>query len=520
MPARVFRDALLPGPPVASGCHYDAKHSGEHDVGICAPIILGTRRRIPAIHEYSGAKRAFTLMLVGSSVVLIGIIALIAAKILRVKTSQTPKLATPPLPPLRKALLFCTVGYNFDEATDLKNKMPCDYLIYSDMIANNGTFVPLYGPRSWNAYKTALGSAPSTVIGGVSFSLSEGIGQNSTFDVIERQQAVVQSFVRQRMFALGTFDFEPMAGVQILALKKFFAEQLCRPSTGEVGNLSELLPTHIGTRLQTNREDRDAVPRSTMSLLKNHGRRIVPGEVRLVSRGLKKFDGHAHVSVVVQITAYNLLMLQRLRQLIEISTLIVETHITLREAHIGGHTDCHAYPISAVGIRNLANNSLPRLDVAEHAVSTSRTLGDMFRIVFSSSMGVMVYKQILDKPITRFRDACSTWNMGDYDVTCDDTLKKEQEETDLAAFAIANSGQYLFSFEDETSLKKKMERYLPSISDGWCLFDVHRDVYWTCGITIPPNAPPNQAIDITNSPAPMQRVVKVKQLIVDIKRQR
>lgn len=92
-------------------------------------------------------------------------------------------------------------------------------------------------------------------------------------------------------------------------------EQLCRPSTGEVGNLSELLPTHIGTRLQTNREDRDAVPRSIMSLLKNHGRRIVPGEVRLVSRGLKKFDGHAHVSVVVQITAYNLLMLQRLRQL-------------------------------------------------------------------------------------------------------------------------------------------------------------------------------------------------------------
>ncbi|KAH6924170.1 hypothetical protein HPB50_013248 [Hyalomma asiaticum] len=60
-------------------------------------------------------------------------------------------------------------------------------------------------------------------------------------------------------------------------LPEHAAEKLCRPSTGEVGNLSELLPTHIGTRLQTNREDRDAVPRSTMSLLKNHGRRIVPG---------------------------------------------------------------------------------------------------------------------------------------------------------------------------------------------------------------------------------------------------
>ncbi|KAL1484457.1 hypothetical protein MTO96_032573, partial [Rhipicephalus appendiculatus] len=202
----------------------------------------------------------------------------------------------------------------------------------------------------------------------------------------------------------------------------------------------------------------------------------------------------------------------------ELNTLIVETHITLREAHLGGHTDCHAYPISAVGNKNLANNTVPRLEVAEHAVNLSRSRGDLFRMVFSSTMGVMVYKQVQNKPISRFREQCSTWNMGDYDVTCDPDLNKQLEESDMASYAIVNNGQYLFSFEDEKSLKRKLERYLPASSDGWCLFDVHRDVYWTCGINIPPNVQPNQPIDISNSPQPMQRAEMVKTLMGTIKR--
>ncbi|XP_037523789.2 uncharacterized protein LOC119401011 [Rhipicephalus sanguineus] len=411
---------------------------------------------------------ACTVLLVGSSVLLIGVVAFIAAKILLLKKAELakPEVTVPATTtvglPLRKPLLFCTVGYNFEEAEDLKKKMPCDYLIYSDVIANNKTFVPLYGPRSWSAFKTVLGEAPSSVTGGLSFSLSEGIGPDSTFDIINKQQAALQAFIRLRMIAMGTFDYEPTAGVPISSLKSFFKF------------LNKTLPrspnsmVFLGVFLATN------------------------------------IIADAFIADVSKIT--------------EISTLIVETHITLREAHLGGHTDCHAYPISAVGIKNLANNTVPRLEVAEHAVNVSRSRGDLFRMVFSSTMGVMVYKQIQNKPISRFRDQCSTWNMGDYDVTCDPDLNKQLEESDMASFAIVNSGQYLFSFEDDKSLKRKLERYLPASSDGWCLFDVHRDVYWTCGINIPPSVQPNQAIDISNSPQPMLRAEKVKALMSTIKR--
>ncbi|XP_070380595.1 uncharacterized protein [Dermacentor albipictus] len=323
----------------------------------------GQAPAIVVVPRASGAKRAFTLVLGISAVVFIGTVLVIAARLMLLKSSERAvKITTTPKPVrvehqnLRPPLLFCTVGYTFEDDQDLLgSELPCDYLIYSDLIANNGTFAPLYGTRSWDAYKT---------------------------------------------------------------------------------------------------------------------------------------------------------------------------------------------------------------EVAEHAVNLSRSRGDMFRVVFSSTMGVMVYKQVQGKQLDHFRQPCSTWNMGDYDVTCDPGLDKKLEENDLASYAVANRGAYLFSFEDNKSLTRKtaagakrsrslaahanprtqatsaperlscrpqcwvtpttgatqMERYLPASSDGWCLFDVHRDVYWTCGLTIPTNPVPDTPIEIKNAPTPMQRVKTVKGLMRSIKR--
>ncbi|XP_070380581.1 uncharacterized protein [Dermacentor albipictus] len=470
----------------------------------------GQAPAIVVVPRASGAKRAFTLVLGISAVVFIGTVLVIAARLMPVKITTTPKPVRVEHQNLRPPLLFCTVGYTFEDDQDLLgSELPCDYLIYSDLIANNGTFAPLYGTRSWDAYKTvsqALGMATLTA-GGVSFTLSEGAGQNSTLDVIQQRDQIVKSFITDRMLALGAFDYEPTAGVPLSKLKDFFKY------------LNKTLPSQdpasmvfLGVFLATN------------------------------------VIADAFIADISQIP--------------EISTLILETHITLRQAHLGGHTDCHAYPISAVGIKNLANNTVPRLEVAEHAVNLSRSRGDMFRVVFSSTMGVMVYKQVQGKQLDHFRQPCSTWNMGDYDVTCDPGLDKKLEENDLASYAVANRGAYLFSFEDNKSLTRKtaagakrsrslaahanprtqatsaperlscrpqcwvtpttgatqMERYLPASSDGWCLFDVHRDVYWTCGLTIPTNPVPDTPIEIKNAPTPMQRVKTVKGLMRSIKR--
>lgn len=419
----------------------------------------------------SGAKRAFTLMLGGATVVFIGIILVIAAKLLllkrtegAVKVIKTPKPVKTVNLNLRPPLLFCTLGYNFEDEKDL-NAVPCDYLIYSDLIAHNMTFYPLYGQRSWNAYIAALSTAAAST-GGISFSLSEGIGPNSTFDLMEDRGFIVKAYVTQGMLALGTFDYEPTAGVPLSRLKNFFKY------------LNKTLPP-LGIN-----------PHSMV-----------------------------YLGVILATNVIADSFISEVSEIPEIATLVLQTHITLREAHLGGHTDCHAYPISAVGIKNLANNTVPRLEVAEHALNLSRSLGDKFRIVFSSTMGVMVYKQMQGQFMQRFRQPCSTWNMGDYDVTCDPELEKKLDESDLAPYATEKKGMYLFSFEDEKSLTMKMERYLPSSSDGWCLFDVHRDVYWTCNLQIPATATPDKPFEIKQSPEPMKRVKKVKSLMASIKRE-
>ncbi|XP_070380594.1 uncharacterized protein [Dermacentor albipictus] len=276
----------------------------------------GQAPAIVVVPRASGAKRAFTLVLGISAVVFIGTVLVIAARLMLLKSSERAvKITTTPKPVrvehqnLRPPLLFCTVGYTFEDDQDLLgSELPCDYLIYSDLIANNGTFAPLYGTRSWDAYKTvsqALGMATLTA-GGVSFTLSEGAGQNSTLDVIQQRDQIVKSFITDRMLALGAFDYEPTAGVPLSKLKDFFKY------------LNKTLPSQdpasmvfLGVFLATN------------------------------------VIADAFIADISQIP--------------EISTLILETHITLRQAHLGGHTDCHAYPISAVGIKNLANNTVPRL---------------------------------------------------------------------------------------------------------------------------------------------------------------
>ncbi|XP_077491624.1 uncharacterized protein LOC144102185 [Amblyomma americanum] len=184
-------------------------------------------------------------------------------------------------------------------------------------------------------------------------------------------------------------------------------------------------------------------------------------------------------------------------------TIIFQTHILLKGDNVGGHTDCYTYPISAVGPKNLANNSHPILPVAEYAVNTSRAEEDKFRVMFSSTMGVMVYSSKKGRALTKLREPCENYYMANMELACADGLKKAFEETDMSQYAITADGQYLFAYDDMQSITAKVQRYLPSISDGWCLFDIHRDMYWACD----------------KASVPLFRVQGVSKLLKDIKRE-
>ncbi|KAK8766337.1 hypothetical protein V5799_006878 [Amblyomma americanum] len=93
--------------------------------------------------------------------------------------------------------------------------------------------------------------------------------------------------------------------------------------------------------------------------------------------------------------------------------------------------------------------------VAEYAVNTSRAEEDKFRVMFSSTMGVMVYSSKKGRALTKLREPCENYYMANMELACADGLKKAFEETDMSQYAITADGQYLFAYDDMQSITAK-----------------------------------------------------------------
>ncbi|KAL3249114.1 hypothetical protein MRX96_056174 [Rhipicephalus microplus] len=150
--------------------------------------------------------------------------------------------------------------------------------------------------------------------------------------------------------------------------------------------------------------------------------------------------------------------------------------------------------LSAMGVLNfqrhlgVSSNTLSaafRAGAAEAAYSL-RMRGDKFRLLFSSTMAVVVFvgDGESDEPM-KTNDACERAFMMDLDVTCNDTLTGRQnnyDQTNKYAFATFHYGghRYFATYESEESLADKLNMYLRTYSDGWAMFEVQRDLWKTC----------------------------------------
>ncbi|KAL3249106.1 hypothetical protein MRX96_056176 [Rhipicephalus microplus] len=168
-----------------------------------------------------------------------------------------------------------------------------------------------------------------------------------------------------------------------------------------------------------------------------------------------------------------------------LTTIILQTHVhgdpelPLNES---SKDRCRVLPVSAI------NAQLQHQDFAgaAEAAYSLRMRGDKFRLLFSSTMAVVVFvgDGESDEPM-KTNDACERAFMMDLDVTCNDTLTGRQntyDQTNKYAFATFRHGghRYFATYESEESLADKLSMYLRTYSDGWAMFEVQRDLWKAC----------------------------------------
>ncbi|XP_037574676.2 uncharacterized protein LOC119456930 [Dermacentor silvarum] len=343
------------------------------------------------------------------------------------QTSVALPISPPTVATRRSGMMFCVVGDGLASA-ELFRKNFCDYIVYPDLVAQGGEFVPLLGKVSWNVFQA--GAKVNRDVGlGLSFS-AVGIGQHgSTLDSLPSMATQLAGFVQtMNVTAMGVLNF----------------------------------PRHLGTKANTLAPAFQAFANAVSQ--QRHTEPMTFLGVWLY----KEATAREFASEVATMT--------------HINTIIIQTHISV--PFRAGHT-CISRPICAMAASDLR----PSFEVAQQAESFLRSRGDKFRIVFSSTLGVMVYVgQAFRKQPSGPYDACDSSYMAGRDFLCSGgttSLGLEMYDKDeMYTYVIYQDGsnQHFVTYETTNSLLDKMNLYIETISDGWALFEAHRDSAQGCAI--------------------------------------
>ncbi|XP_077484586.1 uncharacterized protein LOC144094542 [Amblyomma americanum] len=321
--------------------------------------------------------------------------------------------------------MFCVLGENFVNETPIVNGW-CDYAVYPDLVAINGNFQPLYGQSSWDAFEKAIAAQPNFAPG-VSFWDGAAGAAGSTVSQIPAMGAQLKDLVRmKRVRAMGLLNFARHVS----------------PSTHTLAPLFKALDD----ALQGQTDFR------TMTFL-----------------GVWLYNQKTAMDFVSEVVSMNA----------NLTTVILQTHIS--ELYTS-KTNCIARPIC---VRN-STHDLPSFNIAEAAVSALRAQGDRFRLMFSSTLGAMVYMGAVRSPVpVGVNKPCELSFMVDIDLVCNNTLQagyRSYETTDKYQYLLfrANNREYYVTYETVQSIYDKYEIYINDVSDGWALFEIQRDGAASC----------------------------------------
>lgn len=169
-----------------------------------------------------------------------------------------------------------------------------------------------------------------------------------------------------------------------------------------------------------------------------------------------------------------------------IHTIIFETHIAKA---ISPPSTCEAHLLTVK--KESPKGDVPALDVAEAARTELKTkrghLGSITRVLFSSTLGVVVYRGQSGAPAFKGpKGACTSAEYLGHNKLCEPEFRKAQLQysaQDMAEYAVFVDNQvpYFVARETQRSLNDKVNYYVrTNISEGWVVFDADRDENTKC----------------------------------------
>ncbi|XP_054926389.1 uncharacterized protein [Dermacentor andersoni] len=163
---------------------------------------------------------------------------------------------------------------------------------------------------------------------------------------------------------------------------------------------------------------------------------------------------------------------------------ILQTHITPAERMLAAK--CTVHLISYKSGRR--QRDVPTFDVVNHSVDKFRALAGNFSIMFSTSLGVMVYVakgKVLYADNNSTGQACERGSLHDHDVLCITKHAQRAFKVNAAesvCYQIYEQyNQYHFvTWEEMNTIEAKIKDYIHK-SDGWAVFHPDLDVRTLCG---------------------------------------
>ncbi|XP_077485169.1 uncharacterized protein LOC144095264 [Amblyomma americanum] len=312
-------------------------------------------------------------------------------------TRPAQTTTTGPLPP---AQVFCSLGENFDDERAIATGY-CDYVVYPDLtVAGADDITSMYGSHSWDAFQEAFSKRQPTMAG-VSLTSLHATHPGS---VVARLPALIPQ-LRQLVNALdlravGVLDFPRHGG----------------RNTASLGPAYQIMDE--------------------------------------VLRG--KQNKSIFLGVLLTSSQQAQLFASELSGLGMITTIILETHVS-RPLTLGGK--CVSQLISLNSPSNVT--SLPNLATAEFALAQLRSLRKPLRLLFSSTLGAMMYVGGSGAgPITGANQSCEQALMVDIDYACNYTGPQQHWGYDaehMAPYHYYTSNNYarFYTYENQTSLDAK-----------------------------------------------------------------
>lgn len=325
----------------------------------------------------------------------------------------------------RDSILVCVIGNALSSSEEVDHSF-CDYMIFSDLSISDGKVVGTHGRTSWHLFKKLMGVAANKTIPGGSFITAHTENANGPISASSLTPGILQTLTDPplKMRALG------FLGIQYPRINVALFKDYYKVFKTALSNQDKAM-TFIGV--------------------------VITDEL----------DGNNFAKEIASFS--------------DLDTIILETHIT--HTATGAHPKaCTSHYMSyKVGV-NATN--VPTFKIANTTATHIRKTTQKFRIMFSSSSGVMLF--IGDDEITTHGQSCDKALLLRPSVLCDLTTIKDFtiDSNETAAYTVWEKDRrhhFLATMEHSTT-EELIGEYVVDQFDGWALFNIELDQHLNCSL--------------------------------------